>query len=237
MKKTFHIISVLLMASAMLYSCTREIEPEITPVETPEENVQGKTYTITVNAETGGDFSYHSWQKQERFKGRFGIDFWAGNAGTSDMGWGFSSLGYWEFGTSPMYHPYYVENVLMMDRVRTEQYTIAQAIAVTNDAQLVADPVFRHVFAQGIPSASLTAAERDVLLARGVPALSRPAGSCPFSPTIRGDNQDMNARKNYLIWPRTGYPIFPGWRHNDIKEVAYPYVRLVFEDLLLGIEQ
>ena len=136
-----------------------------------------------------------------------------------------------------MYHPYYVENVLMMDRVRTERYTIEQAIATTNDAQLVTDPVFRHDLFLGIPSDNMSASENDVFLARGVPALSRPAGSCPFSPTIRGDNQDMNARKNYLICPRTGYPIFPGWRHNDIKEVAYPYVRLVFEDLLLGIEQ
>jgi len=36
-----------------VFSCSKEIEPEITPIETPEETVQGKTYTITVNAEKG----------------------------------------------------------------------------------------------------------------------------------------------------------------------------------------
>ena len=186
-----------------------------------------KSGVITVNAETGGDFSYYSWQKQERFKGRFGIDFWAGNAGTSDIGWGFSSLGYWELGASPMYHPYYVENVLMMDHVRTERYTIEQAIAATNDAQLVVDPVFRHNLFLGIPSASLTVAERDVFLARGVPALSGPAGSRSIGGAHQEEN--LNALSDDPCWPRRMESRWCGWQHGDISAIALTYVFRAFQ--------
>ena len=31
--------------------------------------------TITINAGTGAGLGNHAWQKQERFKGRFGVDW------------------------------------------------------------------------------------------------------------------------------------------------------------------
>ena len=47
----FGVSAAVIMLAA--FSCTKELEVEITPVETPEETVQGKTYTIIVNAEKG----------------------------------------------------------------------------------------------------------------------------------------------------------------------------------------
>ncbi len=43
------------------------------------------------------------------------------------------------------------------------------------------DPVFTHIYSVGVPTESLTTMGRDFLLARGIPALSGPAGSTfPF---------------------------------------------------------
>ena len=185
---------------------------------------------ITVNAGTGGDMSYHAWQKQERFKGRFGIDWWAGNAGTSDMGWGFSTLGHWPLGNPPMYHPYYVAGEFVMNYVRESRYTPAQAAAATNDAQLISDPVFGHGLFLGIPSASLTATERDVHLARGVPALSGPVGSRTISVIPGSRNLNLNGRTSGESWPRINFDRWTGWRHSDIKDIALPFVFSVFLD-------
>lgn len=49
-KILFRAAAVTMLA---VFSCSKEIEPEITPIETPEETVQGKTYTMIVNAEKG----------------------------------------------------------------------------------------------------------------------------------------------------------------------------------------
>ena len=156
----------------------------------------------------------------------------AGNAGTSDMGWGFSTLGFWDMGSPPMYNPYYVHGVLAMNHVRTARYTPAQAAVATNDSQLVSDPVFRHDLFLGIPSAILSDLERDILLARGVPALSGPMGSRAFGDRIVAKNQDINLLKANFCWPRTEELGFQGWRHSDIKDVALPFVRSVFERIL-----
>ena len=49
-KILFRAAAVTMLA---VFSCSKEIEPEITPIETPEETVQAKTYTMIVNAEKG----------------------------------------------------------------------------------------------------------------------------------------------------------------------------------------
>ena len=183
---------------------------------------------IPLGAFSGGAARNHSWQKQERFKGR-SSDFLSGLGGTSDMGWGFSQMGVWSQGTPPMYNALYVGNQFVMDHVRTNAYTLAQADAAT-DAQLISDPVFMHQLTLGVPTSTMSQAERNVFLARGIPALSGPAGSRTLAERLGADNYDMNDLSNGA-WPRTSSSAFNGWRHGDVKAIALPYVFEVFTSI------
>lgn len=183
----------------------------------------------------GGDMEYHSWQKQERFKGRFGVDAWLGNAGTSEMGWGFSNTGFWEDGGPPMYDDSIGLGALYGIPARLSEYTVLQAADAT-DEQLVADPVFRHSPESILIGGNQTRTEIDHLLACGVPALSGPVGSRAILSGSSTANTDMNSRKVTTGWPRSSEPKFKGWRHGDIKAVALPFVHPVFDDVLPLLE-
>lgn len=193
---------------------------------------------IPLGAFSGGAARNHSWQKQERFKGR-SSDFLSGLGGTSDMGWGFSQMGVWSQGTPPMYNALYVGNQFVMDHVRTNAYTLAQADAAT-DAQLISDPVFMHQLTLGVPTSTMSQAERDVCLARGIPALSGPAGSQSLSDSPLGNERDLNtiaSMANNPFWPRRGEDKWKGWRHSDIKDVAFPFMSQVFISISKGVSQ
>ena len=192
--------------------------------DTPDQGGSGK---ITIEGGTGGSMAYHSWQKQERFKGRHGVDAWLGNAGTSFMGWSFSNIGFWEDGELPMYDDSQGLGALYGIPARLSEYTAQQAEDATAD-QLIADPVFRHIPESILYRSNQTRAELDELLAKGVPALSGPAGSRAFRDELHANNRDMNLLKVNSAWPREGEQEFQGWRHSDIKDVAMPFVRPVF---------
>ena len=51
-KNLLKAIAAVSILTAM-FSCAKQIETEITPVEIPEETTQAKTYTLTVNAKKG----------------------------------------------------------------------------------------------------------------------------------------------------------------------------------------
>ncbi len=193
---------------------------------------------IPLGAFSGGAARSHSWQKQERFKGR-ASDFLSGLGGTSDMGWGFSQMGVWSQGISPMYNALYVGNQFVMDHARTNAYSLAQANAAS-DAQLVSDPVFMHILTLGVPTSTMSQAERDVCLARGIPALSGPAGSQSLSDSPLGNERDLNtiaSMANNPFWPRRGEDKWKGWRHSDIKDVAFPFMSQVFISISKGVSQ
>jgi len=73
-------------------------------------------------------------------------------------------------------------------------------------------------------------AQRDVCLARGIPALSGPAGSRTLAERLGADNYNMNDLSNGT-WPVTSSSAFNGWRHGDVKAVALPYVFEVFASI------
>ena len=200
--------------------------------ETPDANGIG---TITVEGGTGGSIGYHPWQKQERFKGRFGVDAWLGNAGTSEMGWGFSGIGFWEDGEPPMYDESIGLGALYGIPARLSQYTATQAVNATSE-QLVADPVFRHSPETILSGGNQSQSQIDALLARGVPALSGPVGSRAILLNSSVVNTDMNSKRVSVGWPRNSEPEFTGWRHGDIKAVAFPFVHRVFDDILQSLE-
>ena len=190
--------------------------------DTPDSDGSGK---ITIHPFGLGGARYHSWQKQERFKGRWGQSALGGFGGTSEMGWGFEVFGHWTNGTPPMYElgdpalPYVAP-------VRMHVYTIQQALAATDD-QLFADPVFNHEPPE-ILSGNLQTGDIDVLLARGVPALSGPVGSRAISKLPADNNADLNGKATPKSWPRHGAESWSGWRHSDIKDVAFPFMFSVF---------
>ena len=202
--------------------------------DTPDPGGSGK---ITIHPFGLGGKRYHSWQKQERFKGRWLQSALGGFAGTSEMGWGFEAFGNWTNGTPPMYElgdpalPY-------VTPVRMHAYTIQQASAATSD-QLRADPVFNHDPPE-ILSGNLQTGCIDILLARGVPALSGPVGSVPLIdfPHDRQRNLNIDASaENCPDWPRGFESTWNGWLHSDIKNIAFPFVKPVFINMKGVISQ
>ena len=196
--------------------------------DTPDSNGSGK---ITITPFGVGGKRIHSWQKQERFKGRWGQSLLAGWAGTSEMGWGRSSQGYYNGGTPPLYQtvvdPTNPQNVVV---VRASPYGTNAAAAAT-DAQLRVDPVFNHDPPKFL-SGNLQRQDVDELLARGVPALSGPVGSMPIGGFSSSRQLNMNSVANQVDWPRANEDNWQGWRHSDIKIVALPFVHSVFESIL-----
>ena len=186
--------------------------------DTPDSGGSGK---ITIHPFGLGGATYHSWQKQERFKGRWGQSALGGFGGTSEMGWGFEVFGHWANGTPPMYElgdpalPY-------VTPVRMHAYTIQQALAATDD-QLRADPVFNHEPPE-ILYGNLQTGDIDELLARGVPALSAPLGAKQVGVNFNGTENDLNALASGGIWPRNNESSWNGWHHSDIKDVALTFV-------------
>ena len=104
--------------------------------------------------------------------------------------------------------------------------------------QLRIDPVFNHT-PPGIFSANLQSSEVDELLARGVPALSGPVGSGTVLPIADIHPNDMNMEVDDETWPRTGHgnQDWLGWLHSDIKDVAFPFVRGIFETMKGAVAQ
>ena len=193
--------------------------------ETPDSDGSGK---ITITPFGLGGSRYHSWQKQERFKGRWLQSALGGWGGTSEMGWGFSTQGYYANGTPPFYQSVY--NPIDPDNpviVRTVQYGADAALAASSE-QLRVDPVFNHEPPE-VFSSNLRADDIDVLLARGLPALSGPAGSSPLSKLPADNNNDLNGNATPNSWPRQGAESWNGWRHSDIKAVALPFTFSVFQ--------
>lgn len=178
----------------------------------------------------------HSWQKQERFKGRWGQSALGGAAGTSEMGWGFSTQGYDGNGQPPLYQSVYnpidPNNPVI---VRAVPYGTNAAHAASS-AQLRVDPVFNHT-PPGILSSNLQTGDIDVLLARGVPALSEPAGAKPIGERFEGSEENLNLSTSAENWPRKSEASWKGWRHSDIKDVALPFIFQTFLDFGFGGDQ
>ena len=220
----------------LLYNYYSSGDEVLSVFDTPDSDGSGK---ITVHPFGLGGATYHSWQKQERFKGRWGQSFLAGWDGTSDMGWGFSTQGYYGNGQPPLYQSVY--NPIDPDnpvKVRSAPYG-TNAAHVASSEQLRIDPVFNHT-PPVILSENLLSSDIDEILARGVPALSGPVGAVPMInlPPSREKNLNIDANiVNCPSWPRRLEPTWNGWLHSDVKDIAFPFVRSVFINITGGISQ
>ena len=196
--------------------------------DTPDLDGSGK---ITIHPFGLGGKRYSSWQKQERFKGRWLQSALGGFAGTSEMGWGFSTQGYYGNGQPPLYQSVY--NPIDHDdpvTVRSSPYGTNDAHAASSE-QLRIDPVFNHE-PPGILSGNLSPSDIDALLARGVPALSGPVGAKLIGERFEGLENDLNSSAGAANWPRKTESSWTGWRHSDIKAVAFPFVFQTFRDFV-----
>lgn len=201
--------------------------------DTPDQDGSGK---ITIHPFGLGGATYHSWQKQERFKGRWGQSALGGFGGTSEMGWGFSTQGYYANGTPPLYQSVYnpsdPDNPVI---VRTVPYS-TNAAHVASSAQLRADPVFNHEPPE-ILSGNLQIGDIDILLARGVPALSGPMGTTQMREEYEVPQLNLNALIDATVfpsWPHRYEIKWNGWLHSDVKDVAFPLVRQAFVNIIDG---
>ena len=86
--------------------------------------------------------------------------------------------------------------------------------------------------------ASAILAHRDTLLAYGIPATTRAVGTVEV---VKKGKRDMNLQKLYIddmdyLWARGKWSIdaqLKGrWLHSDIKDVAYPFTRKFYLDIL-----
>lgn len=150
----------------------------------------------------------YSWQKQELYKGRKTL---LGFAGTTDWsGWGFA------------------ENWLGV-----REWSADEANAVNDFSVFTTNAVF-ELAPPSITNAVATRHETDCHLAFGIPALSPPAGRVSLMPAgIISYDMNSSAFKP-SSWPSEGHAgqLAGRWLHSDIKNVAYPYVRLVFKKIV-----
>jgi alpha-beta hydrolase superfamily lysophospholipase len=178
----------------------------------------GAQSMIVVHSDTGKELANFSWQKQERFKGRGPFDLIAGLAATDAAGWGFN-IEY--FAITGAFVPFH-----------TNVYTMAQANALSA-SQLMAAPAFLHspaaMFTNSIPFTV-----RNELLANAIPALSGPVGSRSITlPDNNNQNRDINGYSTRTDWPRTISSTYgQSWLHGDLKDVAYFYMKSLFDEVV-----
>ena len=75
---------------------------------------------------------------------------------------------------------------------------------------------------------------RDYLLTYGIPAMTQAVGR-----KLLGLNgQEYNLQDIYIdripnvLWARTGEAFKNRWLHSDVKDVAYPFVRAFYKNIL-----
>ena len=153
---------------------------------------------------TTSSFGRYCWQKQELWKGRNGL------AGTSWAGWGFE--GHFQIPGGLWVH----------------EYTMAAANAA-NPSQLQTDPVFTHS-PSALLSNPISQDNINQILAKGIPALSRPTGGN----LINGAkvNHDVNGDDFKNGWGRNDPDYHDRWLHSDMKDMAYPYTHKIYDKLI-----
>ncbi len=191
-------------------------------------DVVGADGMVELDYNTGEEKRNHSWQKQERFKGRKHFDSIAGLAATDQAGWGFKAV--------------YVSNGDHGGSWQRDLYYSAADANATTTNQLKTTPVFSNtpssMFSSTIPKTT-----RDALLAQAIPALSPPAGAVDISLSGNAsDNFDLNIlslrNPTGSQWPRNGL-YGTQFLHSDIKNVALPFVSTVWAAItaIAGFEE
>ena len=163
-------------------------------------------------------------------KGLSGSEFAATFAGTSWMGWGFSSRVSWIDGAPPMYVTVYAprSGTLLHTHWRAHPYSASQAMSAS-ETQLRADPVFRHnpgyVFEEQLDSNQI-----NETLAKGIPALSAAMGNS-FVDGASFSQFDLSEPTMHNSWPNER-EVMHAWLHGDIQTLALKFVFPTYQTIL-----
>ncbi|MBR4172646.1 MAG: hypothetical protein IKR48_13425 [Kiritimatiellae bacterium] len=165
----------------------------------------------------GGGFGHYAWHKQEIHKGRGGV-----LTGTNWAGWGFGN-------------PCFYRQVMQDGHIITvavPYYPDSDSTFNCDEQQFKEHPVFLN-YPGILFQRTMSPADRNELLAKGIPALSPPAGGAAIGLRLGIAEYDLNSqdfRRNG--WGRTDFFSWNysnRWLHGDMTDMAYFYVYRLFE--------
>jgi hypothetical protein len=110
----------------------------------------------------------------------------------------------------------------------------ADQAANLTDEQLRTNPFFKlgdsQLYQSGGAGHNYAAVHQNKLVTEMIPCRTWPIGANPLGRLPAGRNFDMNSEFKDLAngWPRPE----PEWRHSDMKNVAYPYVHILYDKLV-----
>ena len=110
-------------------------------------------------------------------------------------------------------------------------YTAAEAASMVSDGSVTNNPVFNRGYA---PMLSNDATEDGVMcsLAKYVPAVSSPVGGSLVLCDVINENSNLNDEKYRNGWGRPAADgAFP-WKHSDMKDLSYFYVRPLYVEIV-----
>ena len=175
--------------------------------------LMASTPEATTGFEWFGGKGRYSWQKQELFKGiEWNTESMLEGFVSSDtMGWGFE----------------------------LDQYDGQVLVTTVNDYDEKAfreRPIFWHNPPEVLGAdASAILAQRDHLLAQAIPALSQATGKSKVN-GVKGDSDLQDFVTEFEgKWPREERSVaapLGRWLHSDIKDVAYPFTKGLFLELI-----
>ena len=156
----------------------------------------------------------YAWHKQEAYKGRVAKTGGIIMMNTDIMGWGF-------------------------EKNRKDEIREPEKAFDLSDEELRTNPLFLHnpplIFGA---DASAILAQRDHLLAQGIPALSQATGRVEITPISREDQYDLQRYmanttfKGVQRGGASGRDSTARWLHSDIKDLAYPLSQAFFHRVI-----
>ena len=156
----------------------------------------------------------YAWHKQEAYKGRVVKTVGIIMMNTKIMGWGF-------------------------EKDREGGLPEPEDVFTLPDETLRTNPLFLHnpplIFGA---DASAILAQRDHLLAQGIPALSQATGRVEITPISREDQYDLQRYmanttfKGVQRGGASGRDSTARWLHSDIKDLAYPLSQAFFHRVI-----
>ena len=168
----------------------------------------GRLFSSIADLVTGrANKGRYSWQKQETWKGRRNAHTFAFVA-SDTMGWGFNDG---EPPSSPSdaenMSPAICRTLLLFCRVPPDIFS--------EDAQTIR-------------------ALRTTLLARGIPAMSNATGRSKLASVFEANQFDLQSlyideQNADFKWARQTGSLANRWLHSDIKDVAYPFTKRLFD--------
>ena len=149
----------------------------------------------------------HSWQKQEWWKGRYNVLEFSFMA-SETMGWGFEEPQKTNEDTEKMSDEDFRKSPIFCRNPQT---------VFGDDAQPILE-------------------QRDLLLSSAIPAMSNATGRRALQGI--GERNQIDCQQRYIdeantrSWIEREGPLKNRWLHSDVKNVAYPFVKGLFDEIV-----